>query len=436
MDKRAYFLKAIKAKKYEDLNWIIGLFSITKVNSDKPLQFYELNQTAVQMLFMDPENKNLENQLTVIDDAVPGQPLFKPRETLDLKAGDLPNLFEDVTTTYGNVIFNCCAIINAFGSKMPYINGSVSVDALESSIAKKLKDNPVDPLLRKDNEYYVDELIKFSDGLVFLTGLTQVCVWGATEKVITPPPGLKEYKKKLLEEFAGRLSDPTVIAEIDKRLVAFDAEYLKGDPGGDNFLVGSKMRNVTRKKMFLMLGGEAGLDEKSGLDLIQNSLNEGWQIDKFPAMNNSLRAGSFNRGAETQLGGESVKWLLRASSNIKALDQDCGSTMGRLTLVDKSNDSKLIGFTALVNNQKVKFEESKDYEPYLGKKLLIRSPLYCLLEKTDYCFTCIGDSLAKNPTGLSLAISEYGSGMMGIFLAKMHGTQLAVATMDYKSTIS
>lgn len=436
MDKKSFFIKAIQAKKYEDLDWIISLFSITKNNSDKEITSYMLNQSAAQMLFLDPENSDFNNQLTPIDDAVIGEPLFKPRDTLQLKAGDLPNLFEDITTTYGNVIFNCCAIINAFGSKLPYINGSVDIEDLENKIAKKLKDTPKSIEEKKDNEFYVDELIKFSDGLMFLTGLTQVCVWGATEKVITPPPGLKEFKKELLDKYAGRLTDPTVIAEIDKQLVAFDAEYLKGDPGGDNFLLGSKMRNVTRKKMFLMVGAEAGLDEKSGMDLVQNSLNEGWQLDKFPAMNNSLRAGSFNRGAETQLGGESVKWLLRASSNIKVTEQDCGATMGRVTLIDKVNESRILGFTALIKNQQVLFSEPKDYEAYLGQTLMIRSPMYCKLDKTDFCYTCVGTSLSKNPTGLALAISEYGSAFLSIFLKKMHGTQLAVAKMDYKSTIS
>jgi hypothetical protein len=48
--------------------------------------------------------------------------------------------------------------------------------------------------------------------------------------------------------------------------------YLKGDEVKP--VISNKSKNIVRKKMFLMLGAEMGLEEKVGVNLITNSLAE------------------------------------------------------------------------------------------------------------------------------------------------------------------
>jgi len=130
-----------------------------------------------------------------------------------------------------------------------------------------------------------------------------------------------------------------------------------------------------------------------------------------------------------------VKWLLRASSNITVVGDDCGSTLGVETVVNQADLKSYVGFTFLTTDGKVKIEKTEDCGPYLGKKIMVRSPMYCKLDKTDYCITCTGDKLSSNPTGLSLAVSEYGSAFLGIFMKAAHAKSLSLAKMDYKTAI-
>lgn len=78
------------------------------------------------------------------------------------------------------------------------------------------------------------------------------------------------------------------------------------------------------------------LGNRNELDLVTNSLYEGWQNDKFATFNNVSRAGSFDRGSETQLGGVSAKEI-RATSNTRIVKGDCGTKMGILIVVTDDN---------------------------------------------------------------------------------------------------
>ena len=67
---------------------------------------------------------------------------------------------------------------------------------------------------------------------------------------------------------------------------------------------------------------------------------------------------------------------------------------------------------------------------------MVSSPMYCKLDKTDYCKTCVGKKLADNPTGLSMAVSDYGSTMLYIYMSAVHGKQLKLAKVNHINMLS
>jgi hypothetical protein len=434
MLKNDYFLLAMKAKLYEKRAFIISLFSLVREDfskwKDDPFP-YRAVQTPTGNFFVDPISK----ELILIEDAPAGEPILRFKSPVELKAGDIPNLKNDVTTTIGNILFNYCCLVNAFNDKINYIEGRVNVSKIENEIAKRLEDTPESGVTRDPKYIYVDEYIKFANSLMYITNFTQLCVWCSTEKTMTPPPGLKELKESLLEKYKDNLTDPTVIAMIDAELVKYDNDYLKGDPG-QNFLLNGGKALKARKRLYLMYGAEAGFQQKVGVDLIKKSLVDGWEVDKFPIMMDALRAGSFNRGAETQLGGESVKWLLRASSNFNITSEDCGTKIGKKFTVTPDNFKSLIGFNIVTEDGSKEITETEESGKYLGKTLMVRSPMYCKLDRTDFCSKCLGKKLSLNPTGLSIAVSNYGSQFMNIFLKKMHASTLSLAKLDYKTILT
>lgn len=428
MLKAEFFKGAMREGMYMKLEWCIRAFTLVNEGEndwkDDPYTG-RIVQHHTGHYFVN-ENK----ELVPLEDCVAGAPPYSLDERLDLVAGDVPNLGKPINTRYGNLLFNWM-MVYAFGAKLPYVEGSANLKNIEAFILRKFEDEPAKEEDKKPDTFYVSEYLRYEEVMFYLRSFSQICVWAATRKTLLPPPGLAEFKAQLLKQYEGQLDDLSVIAKIDAALVAFDAEWLKGDPGGEKFLLGSGARAIKRKKKLLMHGAEVGMQENAvkGV-LVANSLEEGWDISKFAEMNNSLRSGSFDRGAQTALGGVSVKWLFRASNNLRVVDEDCGSTMGSLTEVTKGMLSYIRGKTIIDEKGQHHIADEEEAGAYLGKRVFVRNPMYCKLGYTDYCRVCLGDQLAVNPYGLSVTVAEYGSAFLGIFLKKMHGTQLATAKVD------
>ena len=439
MNRKEFFLAAMRAGEYRRTAWVISAFSQIMEGPDdwrKDPYPYRIVQTLTGMFFVNPENKE---ELVLIEDAKPGEALFLMREAVDFKAGEIENLREDTSTTYGNALFNHICLIYPFGKKVGYINGSIHSSAIEARIIDRLKDNPKPdeaPPQVDDGvaPIYVFEYLKFTAAMFSLSAYTQLCVPASTEKSITPPPGVIELRNRLLQENKDRLHDPAVIAMIDKQLIAYLRDWLKDDPSM-GFLTDKSLNNV-RRKLYLMGGAESGMESGTSVSLIKESLSEGWNPDNFAIMNTSSRAGSFSRGAQTELGGEATKWLFRASSNMLVAGDDCGSNLGVLINAPLGKERDLIGFTVIEGNGKQTKVTQDNVETYLGKTLRKRSPMFCKMTKTDFCKVCVGERLSLSPNGLSVAVADYGSTFMLVSMKAMHDTSVKVAKMNYKAAFT
>lgn len=425
MLKRDYFLKCMGDwGLFGKLDWIISAFSVT--DGEPPIRYAGclIQGSTGHSVMIDAE------QLIPIEDAVVGQALFRCDEPLTIKAAEMVNVKEDVTTTYGRALFNQIVLVKPFGKKIPFINRQCSTSEVVSIVEKSFENDPKPGETPREDVFYVSEYLTFTKSCFFLTGLTQLFTWAATEKNILPADGIKEYKAKLLLENKEQLDDPVVIADIQKKLVEFDANWRKGDPG-NRFLITKKSVNLARMQKVMMYGAETIDSDKGGkVQLHENSLYEGWTPESFTTMCTTARLKSFSRGAETALGGVEVKWLLRASGNINVTIDDCGSSLGALRAINNDSAKSLVGFSYLVNGKSKKISSTEDLSTYMGKVLMIRSPMYCDMGHTDYCRACVGPRLSSTPYALSSAISAYGSAFLLSSLGKAHSKAIEVAQMD------
>lgn len=433
MLKRDVFSNAMQAGLYKKLAWLITAFTQVEEDPDewkKNPYPWRLVQLSSGIYFVDEQA-----QLQLIEDAAVGQRPYDQHDPVVLTSQDMPTVQGEITTTYGNWFINWLLLYSVFGAKIAYMQGDITPSRIEAILIKNFHDNPADGEQELPDRFYVREYLDYMRALFFLPGLAQVCVWAATPKTLQAAPGIEEYKAQLLEQNKEKLNDLATIAKIDSELVKYDLQYLKGDPGM-NFLRGGKAVEVVRKKKYGMMGAEVGLDDNASTGvLIKNSLSQGWEIDKIPEMFTTVRSGSYDRGAQTMLGGVSVKWLLRASANMQITTEDCGSKVGMPTLISKKLVPKLVGMTLTDGKSDTKITTEEQAGTYLGKLVNVRSPMFCHLELTDFCKVCCGDRLAINPEGLSVTISDYGSTILNIFLKKMHGKKLSTAVMDYRTAI-
>lgn len=424
-----FFLAAVRAGEYRRTPWVISAFGMI---SEHPLAWqndpipYRIVQNKDGHFFVDPGNPKI---LVKIEDAPAGEPIFKFKERVDLKTGQLENLNRGVNTTYGNALYNCICLIYPFGNKIEYQEGSIDTKKIEAMVVKRLKDTPKPGEPRDPQWIYCDEWRKCADATFALVAYSQLCVPAISKKSMTAPPGIIEYRTKLLEENKDRLHDPATIAAIDAALVQYLRDYLKGD-SSMGFLITDKSFNVVRKKLFLMGGAEANMDDNIDVSLVTRSLSEGWDMKDLPVLNTASRSGSFNRGAQTELGGEAVKWLFRASSNLTITQKDCGSRMGNFFFAKPGEEHKLLGFTTIEGSDGQLIDES-NVGQYMGKRTLLRSPMFCKLPKTDFCETCVGTRLSNSPTSLSIAVANFGNVFMALFMKAMHSNVLELAKMDY-----
>ncbi|BAW19232.1 putative RNA polymerase beta prime subunit [Ralstonia phage RP31] len=441
MNKREFYLKALASEAYLVTAWNIACFSLIAEGPEdwkaKPYP-YRLVQLPNAHYFVDPEDTT---KLVLIEDSTPGKPLFVRNELVQLEPGDMPNVFAPITTTYGNVLANQIMLVRPFGGKIGFMTGRISTKKIEKIIEMRLQDRPAAELVDGNQPepdlalapIYVDEYQRYCDGAFSLVAYTQLFTPADTRKTMTPPPGIKQLRDMLVKQNAGHLHDRAVVAEIAEKLQKVDADYLKGDRGED-FLTSDKSRKIVRSRLFLMYGAETGIEEKVDVDLIERSLTEGWDVNKFPTMNNALRAGSFNRGKQTELGGEAVKDLFRASGNLKISSPDCGSTVGLPSFFTEQDAERIIGFSVIEEGGPTKITHD-NVGKYLGKAISLRSPMTCKNSHTDYCAVCLGDRLANTPTGLSMAVADYGSAFLAIYMSAAHSKGIQVARLNIKDQL-
>lgn len=429
MDKHEFLNQALRSDIWKDSNWIVTLLSYTLEEQAEAPRLFDIRYDGNKASFFS------ESGWVELDGVYDQRGVFIFNEHFKLQAGVIENCKEDINTTAGLAIINKIALADVFKDKIPYINRRFSPGDIESRIGPKLKDTPLDGVPRKDDLFYVDELIKYNDALLFLSQLTLVCTPGVTEKAITPPPTAKEVLNKLVEENKDRLNDPVVITEIGAQLEKIDAEYLKGDRSLGFLINKKKDLQIVRKKQYLTYGVDGVFDEKDPISFIPAPLFDGVDYTKIHYYNNGSRLGSFSRGSETQLGGVTAKEILRASSNAEITIEDCGTTLGMEEYITETNIKEFRGLFVQTENGPVQITPSNEQQ-FINKSVIRRSPAFCRNSSIKYCAKCCGGYLSLHEKGLSAALVTIGGIFLNSFLKSMHGKVAESVTLDFDKLIS
>lgn len=429
MKKLEFLKKFVLSERYRYKKSVIDLFAIRKT-SDLPREeknAYRVLRNVTGVFFLDKDN-NYEP--TQIIDAKPNEPLFTFQDRIVIDPSWIPNIDKQTETSIGNLLFNLCCIVPAFGTKMSFILGKSSVSAIEDMIGPKLKDTPKPEEPRHSEYYYVDEYLRFVDSLEYIKGWTQIATIALTKKVITPPPGMTEFKQQLLKKYGDKLSDPVQVALMEKEMAEYDKEYLKDDPTLGKFTSG-KMLTTVRKKLFHSLGVNKGFKYSATVEPIINSLHDGIPTDPkgFALVNNDLRVGSYGRGAETINGGVVAKGLLRASNFIKIVQEDCNAKFGLIRNYSPKEIKHLEG-RYIKQGTKWILVNKEDLDKYTDKEVEVRSNMYCQSPGVTYCKYCSGENLSRNENGISIGFTELSGVILATSMSAVHTSELQVQKLD------
>lgn len=432
MKKIDYLFAALNAGAFKNKSWVLSVFSVTEAPDTKyPYAIYRTDKNTV---FIDP---NDPEQLITIDDAKSQEPLFAFTDRIDITPELVPNCKQKMNVRVGNLFFNYYVMLYSLGTRFDFLAGAITPGYVQGLIRPLMSDYPTDGKERDPKLVYPDDYRKFNKAIFGISGFTQLCVPSTTRRMLQTHPGIPKLRAELLEKNKDRLWDPAVIAKMEDELIALDREWMEGDPdGGVGFFVNeNRSFGVMRKRMHVMHGAEMGFQEGTKATLVVNSLAEGWDIDKMPVMVNSLREGSYNRGRDTALGGEAVKFLGRVFQNTAIVEEDCGSTLGWEKEFTEQNHRNFSGFYRVTPQGSVLMTEEYT-KSQIGKKIVVRSPMLCKTPKTGFCKHCMGEPNAINPMALGLLAADLGSQLMYIFMGAMHGKALKVAPYDFKHSIT
>lgn len=435
MKKLEYLKLAYQNQLYKKKNWCIRVLSEFSETPGSPLPAvaYTPVRDSWGISFVRPDGT-----LEKIDDHGNG-PLFQPGDVIEVDTSWLSNIREPLTTRFGILLANALLVSTPFSNKIDYINKEVTISGIEKIVSPRLTSNPKpgEEAIVSENAQklggpiFVQEYLDLGKGIQLLTSIMELFTIALTEKTVLPPTGLKEYKEKLNQEYAGRLHDPVIMAEYEDKLKAFDANYLKDDPSFGKFTSG-KILNDSRKKLYLSMGAEGGFSKDGSITPITNSLTDGYPEDptEYVAIVNGFRAGSFSRGAETVEGGVAAKKMLAAANNYVIRPGDCGATLGLRRFYNKALAPTLQGRTIIIGKEQIKVEIGADTDKYLGQVIAARSPMFCKLTGENICATCAGEAMARYETGIALPLTEISATILAARMKAMHTNSLKVNDFD------
>lgn len=404
MTKDEYLLHVIENRYYAKRKWYFYFFGIPNLEQDN--EYLKIENNVYKVKVKD-DWVELETGVNY------NKSIYLMKDPITIDKLYAKNVKSKITTTVGRLLANVVLLVEPFGDKLEFMDKQFTPSDVEKLIGPRLR----------SGEITVEEYLKFTDCVSLLTGISRLINISATERNTVPPPSLEKEKtriaKKLESEYGKDWDkDPVVVNKFKDELRAYDKEWLKDDPSYGK-LLNKKITDNCRTMQYLTVGIDPGFNKDSKGVNVYNSLNDGYPKNKeqLTSMFNASRAASFDRGHETQKGGAAAKDLLRSTSNITIINNDCGSKKGLEILVTKDN-AKFLNSRYFVNGSKI-----NNAENMIGKTITIRSPMYCLAKNGKICSVCAGDILASAPNSVSLNLLKLSAFFLSTSLKATHNSQ-------------
>jgi hypothetical protein len=340
-------------------------------------------------------------------------PIFGMQDKFYIEDGMIANYKgPSMLTDVGKFFINYLLFVDPFNDKIPYQNKLISAGVSDKLVQELILNDKTN---RQEYNKYINNAFWFGeDGSIAIQTLS--------ERALGTDPAIAKRKKELLEQHKNDLSDPIVMAKIEDELIAMDKAYIKGDVSEPFFqAVGNKAYKEQRKKMYIMVGLMSDFSkDTSRVVTVTNNMDKGYQVEDIPAVANEIRRGSYERGKSTAAGGAESKFITRAFQDIRITKEDCGTKRGK-TFVLEDRYKKLFIGRYLIDGTTLTTE---NIDNYVGKKITIRSPMYCEC-KDGVCYRCcdkiINDARLDNIGMQSLAIADV---MVTVAMKSMHSSSI------------
>lgn len=354
------------------------------------------------------------------------EPRFSVQDYFTLNTGEYPEISESITTTVGRFILNKLLYSDTPLEKvLGYVNGVLEKDKFGSTEKKIANALFYDKITVDDVITYIN----VRDWLGFqIHGL--VCA-SFTPGVVKTHPEVKKLRDELYKRYEKELkaNDTKVAAEIEKQLIDKTMDVLKDDPGMDLYISGARGSVGNNMKNMYMMRGSIMNPNTEEYDVVASSLNDGLRKQDIPASSNAIVSGAYPKSCGTQVSGYMAKQLL-SSCQTEILDDegtDCGTKRGIPMIVKEKHKYRYI-----IEGSKLVLLDDTTLPKYLGKKVMMRSPLSCILTKNKrICSKCAGDFHYRiDNKNIGLSASKVGTSLTNLGMKKFHNNVLKYRQID------
>ena len=248
------------------------------------------------------------------------------------------------------------------------------------------------------------------------------------------PDDLKEKKKKF-EEKAKNLSPEEFQKESDKLAKEFVNYIRKQDLPLQAVLDGGiKGDPIDKWKTLLIAKGYVADVEGNILGPITKGISEGLTPKEYYMSAAEARRGFYYKSTAVQKPGYLARKIITANANLKYDKKDCRSKKYFELKVDSKFANLLVG-RFMNNNGKI--VEIKDPKQISGKRIKLRSPLYCKSKKgiCKICYGRLAEELKSENIGIIAggAINEFV--VMHMMKMRHKSSQVEVIKVNFVDSI-
>ena len=430
MDINTFYINALRNKAHYKRAWAFRVFGVALDGESKDAILpWTVVRDAVGVYYTDAKGNR-----EPITDAVLGKALLTATDLILVPPKFFEFWPEGGVTTAGNLLLNATAVWPVVGAKFGYFNGTVSNKDIEQRFLT-MQSDPEDLSMKDPSVVYVSDWLKYGQAIKYMEEFSPLFIWTMSRQSIVPSKVVLARKAELLTQHAAELDDPLVQARIKKELEDLDAKLLKDDPGAA--FIGAGKSKLARSKLTIAYGSEQGLDMSKRPPFITQSLHDGLRPQHLVDVLNVSRAGSFDRGSETMLGGVEAKWGDRVTMGSEMAVEDCGTTLGYTYRVKPQDVANTIGRWQMLEGGLALISTSDQAMAKIGEVITVRSPNRCKSgPSSKWCKFCLGAQLSENPQAIGLAVSAYGSGFLQLFLQSMHAKATVMKRMNVRALMS
>lgn len=359
---------------------------------------------------------------------------FETNDTFMLLKGDLYNK-ENIKTTVGRYIFNMFALPDVYLQKYGYFNEILTGKTL-SKIQKQLADMVLeDEASPLDYHHYLDygEFLGMNTGYYLLPSMNY--------DINTPIPSVIKRRDELFKQYEKEINigDPNAVDKIENELLSLAKnELIKSKNPSYDFFAAKEFKFENNYKKSAIMGGAFMHPSTGKIVISRANYADGINLEDYPIFTNLTTAGAYARGVNTQDGGTETKRLNKSmqATTLDIAGSDCGTTLG-VKIVVTAENKDMFKYRYMIDpsdNKKLIYLTSENLSTYIGKSIILRSPLYC--NGKTICSKCAGELFYKlEIPNAGLLTSTYSGILMNRSMKTMHDASIKFNKIDFTKFI-